>query len=154
LRFEQRFVAKDGAVIWMQLSASMVRDARGEPSYFQATCIDVTERKTAETTLQSTLSLLRRTGEDRQRLMRSLMRAQQEQTESANHLHHHVTQVLVGSALELGRLGSLVTDADTARSIEQTRAAVEGAVADLRSATDRRKDDGQKPPLADSMATA
>jgi PAS domain S-box-containing protein len=154
LRFEQRFVAKDGAVVWMQLSASLVRDSAGEPSYFQATCIDVTERKTAETTLQSTLSLLRRTGEDRQRLMRSLMRAQQEQAESANHLHHHVTQVLVGSALELERLGSLAADADTARSIEQTRAAVEGAVADLRSATDRRKDDDQKPSLADSVATA
>jgi PAS domain S-box-containing protein len=136
---EQRFIARDGSMVWMQMSAGLVRDSSGEPAYFQSTCIDITERKTAEATLQSTLALLRRTGEDRQRLMLSLMRAQQEQSESANELHHHVTQVLVGSALELGRLGSIVADADSARSIEQTQATVQGAITDLRDATDRRQ---------------
>ncbi|HXA43213.1 MAG TPA: PAS domain S-box protein [Candidatus Solibacter sp.] len=136
--FEQRFIARDGSVVWMQLSAGVVRDSSGEPAYFQSTCIDVTERKAAETTLQSTLSLLRRTGEDRQRLMASLVQAQQEQNKAAGELHHHVTQVLAGSALELERLAGSDLDAATAERLEASRAAMSKALEELRAATDRR----------------
>ncbi len=136
--FEQRFIARDGSVVWMQLSAGVVRDSSGEPAYFQSTCIDVTERKAAETTLQSTLSLLRRTGEDRQRLMASLVQAQQEQNKAAGELHHHVTQVLAGSALELERLARSDLNAATAERLEASRAAITKALDELRVATDRR----------------
>jgi PAS domain-containing protein len=145
-RFEQRLVAKDGRTVWMQLSASLVRDSEGEPRYFQSTCIDVTERKAAEATLHSTLSLLRKTGEDRQRLMTSLVQAQHEQSKDASNLHEHVTQVLVGSALELDRLAAVTADPDSARRIESTRVAVSGAISELRDATDRRRSDRQNLP--------
>ena len=136
--FEQRFIARDGSVVWMQMSAGLVRGTDGEPAYFQSTCIDITERKAAEATLQSTLSLLRRTGEDRQRLMASLVQAQQEQTRAAGELHHHVTQVLAGSALELERLAEAAGDSETGPRLESTRAAIEKALEDLRAVTDRR----------------
>jgi signal transduction histidine kinase len=124
----------------------VVRDSEGEPRYFQSTCIDVTERKAAEATLQSTLSLLRKTGEDRQRLMTSLVQAQHEQSKDANNLHEHVTQVLVGSALELDRLATVTADPESARRIELTRDAVNAAVTELRDATDRRRGDRQNIP--------
>jgi PAS domain S-box-containing protein len=145
-RFEQRFNTKDGRTVWMQLSASLVRDSEGEPRYFQSICIDVTERKAAETTLQRTLSLLRKTGEDRQRLMTSLVQAQREQSKDASNLHEHVTQVLVGSALELDRLATVTADPESARRIELTRLAVSGAITELRDATDRRRGGRQNLP--------
>jgi PAS domain S-box-containing protein len=135
---EQRFVARDGSVVWMQMSAGLVRDSAGEPAYFQSTCLDVTQRKAAEATLQSTLSLLRRTGEDRQRLMTSLVQAQQHQTEAAADLHHHVTQVLAGSALELERLAAADLDGDIAQRVDLTRAAVRKALDELLVVTERR----------------
>ena len=153
-RFEQRFVTKGGRTVWMQLSASLVRDSEGEPRHFQSTCIDVTERKAAEATLQSTLSLLRKTGEDRQRLMTSLVQAQHEQSKDAGNLHEHVTQVLVGSAIELERLATVTTDPESARRIELTRIAVSEAVTELRDATDRRRDDRRSLPALRQKAPA
>jgi PAS domain S-box-containing protein len=49
---EYTCLTKDGREFQAELSASVVRDASGEPEYFMAITKDITERKKAEKTLQ------------------------------------------------------------------------------------------------------
>ena len=45
---EERFVRKDGRIIWGRLTVSMVRDAAGQPQFSLAMIEDITERQRAE----------------------------------------------------------------------------------------------------------
>src|SRR5579883_1698607 len=49
---ETRYVRKNGAVIWVQSSVSLTRDAAGQPQHLIALCQDVNERKRAEALLE------------------------------------------------------------------------------------------------------
>ena len=51
VRIEHRFVRRDGAVLWVDSSASLVRDAEGRKSFTIAMIQDVTQRKEAEAAL-------------------------------------------------------------------------------------------------------
>ena len=51
-RGEYRVVRPDGAHMWLDMSASLVRDADGKPLYRLVQALDVTERKTAEDRLR------------------------------------------------------------------------------------------------------
>ena len=48
LEREKRYIRKDGSTVWVHLRTSLIRTASGEPNYFVAVAIDVTERKKAE----------------------------------------------------------------------------------------------------------
>lgn len=48
VRFEKRYLRKDGGVVWTLVSSSLRRDACGEPLYFMTAMVDITERKRAE----------------------------------------------------------------------------------------------------------
>lgn len=50
-RFEQRYLHKNGTVIWTDVAISLRRDADGNPDYFMATIVNITERKHAEEAL-------------------------------------------------------------------------------------------------------
>ena len=58
---EKRFVRKDGRVVWVYLTVSVVRSDGGEPLYLVGFIQDVTERRNAETSAQRSLSLLQAT---------------------------------------------------------------------------------------------
>jgi diguanylate cyclase (GGDEF)-like protein/PAS domain S-box-containing protein len=45
---DQRFVRRDGTVVWLRVSCSLVRDPAGKPDFFVAQCEDVTEAKAVE----------------------------------------------------------------------------------------------------------
>jgi diguanylate cyclase len=47
-RFEKRYVTRGGAVIWGELSVSLVRDPAGAPRHFIVQVEDITERKAAQ----------------------------------------------------------------------------------------------------------
>lgn len=47
-RMEKRYFHKDGHIIWVILSVSLVRDKNDNPLYFVSQVIDITERKMAE----------------------------------------------------------------------------------------------------------
>jgi len=55
---QKRYVRKDGALVWGEISISLVRDATGKPLYFLPIIKDITERKKAEDALQETLQQL------------------------------------------------------------------------------------------------
>jgi diguanylate cyclase (GGDEF)-like protein/PAS domain S-box-containing protein len=50
-RIEKRYIRKDGQVVWGNVSASLVRDAAGEPSFAVGMIENITERKLAEDAL-------------------------------------------------------------------------------------------------------
>jgi PAS domain S-box-containing protein/diguanylate cyclase (GGDEF)-like protein len=54
-RIEKRYVHRDGYLVWVLLSVSIVRDARGYPLYFVSQIEDTTERKILEEKLQNAL---------------------------------------------------------------------------------------------------
>jgi PAS domain S-box-containing protein len=50
-RIEKRYVRKDGQVVWVSRTASLRRDASGQPEYFLVVTEDITDRKQAEVRL-------------------------------------------------------------------------------------------------------
>ncbi|MEA4890500.1 MAG: PAS domain S-box protein [Clostridiaceae bacterium] len=46
--FEKRYIKKDGAIIWAELSVSLFCDSENKPRYFIVTVEDITERKKKE----------------------------------------------------------------------------------------------------------
>ncbi len=55
---EKRYIHKDGHVVWIHLSRSIVRDAGGEPLHVVSQIEDISPRKRAEETLQDQTLLL------------------------------------------------------------------------------------------------
>lgn len=60
-RMEKRYVRKNGAVIWVHLTVSIVRSATGAPLYLVAFIEDITQRREAQGEASRSLSLLRAT---------------------------------------------------------------------------------------------
>ncbi len=53
---EKRYVRKDGTVAWVNLTASLVRDPAGRPSYYVAAAEDVAARKAVEQDLRDAVA--------------------------------------------------------------------------------------------------
>jgi diguanylate cyclase (GGDEF)-like protein/PAS domain S-box-containing protein len=51
-RREKRHLRKDGAIVWSDVTSTLLHDERGEPLYFIATVDDITERKRTEAALR------------------------------------------------------------------------------------------------------
>jgi PAS domain S-box-containing protein len=49
---EKRYLRKDGAVVWVSISSSLVRDEAGAPEYYISVYEDITDRKRAEQRLR------------------------------------------------------------------------------------------------------
>ena len=60
-KMEKRYVRKDGAVVWVNLTVSIVRSANGEPLYLVGFIEDITPRREAQAAASRSLSLLRAT---------------------------------------------------------------------------------------------
>src|SRR4051812_24516241 len=60
-RMEKRYLKKDGTVIWVHLTVSIVRSTSGSPMYLVAFVDDITERRTAQQEVSRTFSLLKAT---------------------------------------------------------------------------------------------
>jgi PAS domain S-box-containing protein len=56
LQLEYRFLAKDGRIVWLHDSYTIVRDEMGQPWYTQGYALDVTARKQAERDREALLS--------------------------------------------------------------------------------------------------
>jgi two-component system, sensor histidine kinase and response regulator len=61
---EKRYFHKNGHVVWILLSVSLVHDQEGEPLYFISQIQDITERKRAEEALKESEEKFRITFED------------------------------------------------------------------------------------------
>jgi PAS domain S-box-containing protein len=57
-RIEKRYIASDGRILWVDLSASAIRDAEGKTQNFVAVIEDITERRQAEAHLRLAASVV------------------------------------------------------------------------------------------------
>ena len=53
VHFEKRYLRKDGATVWVDLTVALVRNADGKPDYEVAVFDDITEKKHAEVELRA-----------------------------------------------------------------------------------------------------
>ena len=60
-KLEKRYVRKNGDIIWVHLTVSVVRSTNGEPLYLVAFIEDITERRQAQHEASRSFSLLRAT---------------------------------------------------------------------------------------------
>jgi PAS domain S-box-containing protein len=60
-RIEKRYIRKDGTVIWVNLTVSIVRAVDGQPLYLVGFIEDITDRRAAQAEASRSLSLLRAT---------------------------------------------------------------------------------------------
>ena len=58
-RLEKRYVRKDGAIAWVNVNMTLIRDAAGQPLRTMATIEDITERKRTEELLRESLMFRR-----------------------------------------------------------------------------------------------
>jgi P-type Cu+ transporter len=63
MRWEKRYIHKDGHIVWTDISTVLQRDEEQRPLYFITTIQDITERKLAEEALQETEAKFRQTFE-------------------------------------------------------------------------------------------
>lgn len=56
---EKRYITSRGAIVWGNLTGSLVRDAKGQPNYLIAVVEDITERKNKEKALRESEAQLR-----------------------------------------------------------------------------------------------
>lgn len=61
--FEKRYLARDGSVVWVILSSSLVRDGQGTPRYFISHVQNITQRKQAEEEVRAQAEKLKRQAE-------------------------------------------------------------------------------------------
>ena len=64
VRFEKRYLRKDGAPVWVELAVALARDPHGHPQYEIAIFDDITERKRAEEALKAAHEELKRSNSE------------------------------------------------------------------------------------------
>jgi two-component system sensor histidine kinase UhpB len=122
---EKRYLHKQGRIIWALLSVSLLRGQRGQPLYFISQIEDITERTTAEKTLQAYNLRLKA-------LSHQILGTQEtERRRLARELHDEIGQILTTIGLRLHQLKTVhgaseaaVLNEDIAfvnRAIEQVR---------------------------------
>jgi PAS domain S-box-containing protein len=91
VRFEKRFLHKNGSVVWADVTMGLVRDADGAPLYVLTSIYDITARKQADAALQDL----------KQRLQRNI---EMERLRLAQDLHDVPLQQLYGVIFRLDEL--------------------------------------------------
>ena len=99
---EKRFLRSDGVAVWGLLTATAVRDARGQPTMAVGMVQDITVAKQAVEDLMDSRAQLSAKSDELIRLTRRLVELQEvERRNIAHDLHDEVGQILTGLKLTL-----------------------------------------------------
>jgi PAS domain S-box-containing protein len=115
---EKRYRRKDGSLIWVNVTASAVRDAHGELDYFVHVVEDISARKAAETALQELNLTLERRIEARTREIERMAEENRraaiirERLRMARDLHDTLANAIVGLLLQIRAVRKQLTQKD------------------------------------------
>jgi PAS domain S-box-containing protein len=104
---EKRYIRKDGSVIWVSVSASPIRDAKGKAYSAVAVVVDITDRKMAETQLRRSKEMLEELVQQRTQALRE---ANEELEDEINRRRGLEDQILEISDREQQRLAQELHD--------------------------------------------
>ena len=90
---EKRYLRKDGSVIWVNVSASPVRDARGRVSAAVAVVVDITARKQAEADLRRSKEMLEELVQQRTEALRKSNTELQNEIERRRGLEGQILEI-------------------------------------------------------------
>jgi PAS domain S-box-containing protein len=117
---EKRYLRRDDRLIWGRLTASLVRDAQGDPSFVIAMVEDITEQKQMEAEL----------AEVQRRLMES---REAERLHLAQELHDGPLQDLHSMSFRLGELEAVLSTEASLGQMVATQATLQQVIQTLRS---------------------
>jgi PAS domain S-box-containing protein len=113
---EERYLHRDGRVVWVMLTMALQRDASGDPLYMIAAVQDITKRREVEQQLKAINETLEQRvaeraslAEQRAAQLRALaseltLTEQRERRRLAQIIHDHLQQILVTAKLKVGVL--------------------------------------------------
>jgi len=138
---EKRYVRKDGAVIWVRVNATAIRELRGQPLRTVATIEDITKRKQAE--------------EERERLLAHQWAARagaEERKRISRELHDRVAHSMgvVHQSLELYEALKERSPSEAEGKIELAREMVKEAIDSTRALSRELRD----PEVKDNLSSA
>lgn len=128
-----RWIRRDGRVIWTDSRVRIVRDELGAPVALEAIARDVTDLVLAEEDLTEQTRKLARLAEERLRLARRLVRAQEEERQRvALEIHDGIGQVLTSVALFAADLDQVVPEEHRDRVV-RVKELIQRAIAESRA---------------------
>lgn len=132
---EYRIVSRDGRVRWLYDVSEIVDIEPDGTHIWMGVVMDITDRKDMEIELASTVDRLRTTDAARRKLLRELVRTQEdERARIAEDLHDDVIQSLSAAVLRLGICLKWAGDggSDLSDELERTSGSIQGVVDRMR----------------------
>jgi PAS domain S-box-containing protein len=129
-----RLVHRDGSVLWTEHRIAAIYDATANVVAIEGIARDVTERREAEDELWRTVETLRKTDEQRRKLLTLLASAEQkERKQLAEDLHDDSIQVITAAVLRLQVVTRhLASDPDRVAELGELEATLRHALERLR----------------------
>jgi signal transduction histidine kinase len=114
-QFEKRKVHRNGKIVWVHLTSSLLRDSRGKPLYFVSQLQDITARKQTEEELRQAHQELEQRVQERTKELRlaveqmqmeveERLQAEDALRESEQRLRYLASQILTAQELERKRI--------------------------------------------------
>jgi signal transduction histidine kinase len=123
----------DGRQLWIRDEAVLVRDEDERPMFWRGLMVDVTEHRETEETLRRSVAALRRTMDDRRRLLVRLESAQaEERRRIADDVHDDSVQVMTAAHLAAQALVERIGDEELQQAAAELRDTLRDAVGRLR----------------------
>jgi PAS domain S-box-containing protein len=119
---EKRYIHKQGGVVWVRISVSLLRDSKHHPQHLIALVEDITERKQAEESLRELSGrVLQLQDEERRRLAREL--------------HESTAQNLAALGMNLGIVdqAAAALDAGARKALSESLALADQCIRELRT---------------------
>jgi PAS domain S-box-containing protein len=121
-RAERRYRHKDGHLLWVQVTASLVRDVTGAPLYFLGQIQDITEQHLAQQALRESVVELQRSEQNLRLLARRQVVIREEERKRVGFdLHDDVCQELVGVGILVESLRRKLAPMPAEHAAEFTR---------------------------------
>jgi len=130
---QYRIRRPDGREVWIHDEAILVRDEQGRPQFWRGVMIDITQQKRIEEKLRQSLDILRRTMQERRRLLSRLEEAEeQERRRIAADIHDDSIQVMSSVDVRLQMLLAELENAQHQAMLEGIHNTVQLAIERLR----------------------